>query len=68
MKLLSDEVYICADCYANHHDGKAMADSTVIWTDNVKDDTEEHFYSSNACRCCDSKLGGYRFRMAIWDI
>ena len=66
-KLLNDEVYICSDCYYDHHEGRAMKDSSVVWTDNVKEDSGIKDFSSSPCACCGTTLAGQRFRMAIWD-
>jgi hypothetical protein len=71
-ELLNDDVYICIDCYMDHHEGRAMKDASVDWTDNNAsvDDEEEDMtidFSSMACGCCGTTLAGQRFRMAIWS-
>jgi hypothetical protein len=72
-ELLNDDVEICVDCYTNHHEGNAMADTSVDWTDNTNandDDGETGItdFSSVPCACCGSHLAGSRYRMAIWAL
>lgn len=74
-KLINDEVYVCVDCYMDHHEGRAMADTSVDWTDNNMDPEDETGdttmtidFSSTPCGCCGSHLAGERFRMAIWEL
>jgi len=70
-ELLNDDVEICVDCYMDHHEGRAMKDASVGWTDNTNandDDGETGItdFSSRPCECCGSHLAGQRFRMATW--
>lgn len=70
-KMLSDDVWICSDCYADHHEGRAMTDSSVSWADNTDaDETDAGIadFSSSACGCCGTTVAGYRFRMSIWSV
>lgn len=70
-ELLDDDVYICTDCYMDHHEGRAMKDSSVDWTDNNTDENGDELtkdFSKSPCECCGSILAGARFRMAIWAI
>lgn len=75
-ELLNDDVDICIDCYMDHHEGRAMKDSSVSWTDNTwqegDDDNGEPSgvtdFSSYPCQCCGSYLAGTRFRMATWSL
>lgn len=71
--LLNDDVYVCVDCYTNHHEGVAPADTSVWWTDNTNanDDNQESGiigFTGSPCACCGSDVAGSRFRMAIWSI
>jgi hypothetical protein len=69
-KLINDDVDVCIDCYFDHHEGRAMKDASVDWTDNVNSETEEGMtaFAHSPCQCCGSTLAGERFRMAIWEI
>lgn len=71
-KLINDDIEICIDCYEDHHEGRAMKDSSVSWTDNTDSENYEDSgitdFSSRPCGCCGSDLAGQRFRMAIWEI
>jgi hypothetical protein len=69
-KLLNDDVDVCTDCYMDHHEGRAMKDQSVDWTDNNTDEdgeTRTTDFSSSQCQCCGSTLAGARHRMAIWE-
>jgi hypothetical protein len=75
-ELLNDDVDVCIDCYMDHHEGRAMADTSVDWTDNTRQEGDDENgdpsgvtdFSWSACGCCGSTLGGQRFRMATWSI
>ena len=70
-KLLNDDVEVCTDCYMDHHEGRAMKDQSVDWTDNNTDEdgeTRTTDFSSSSCGCCGTTLAGPRFRMAIWEV
>lgn len=72
-EMINDEVYICEDCYMDHHEGRAMKDTSVFWTDNNSDpdDPEESRtidFSAMACGSCGTTLAGSRYRMAIWEL
>lgn len=71
-ELINDDVEICVDCYTNHHEGNAMADTSVGWTDNTNADDDDDNgitdFSWTPCACCGSTLGGSRYRMAIWTL
>ena len=73
-ELLNDNVEVCVDCYFDHHEGRAMKDASVDWTDNTNASEEDPDadtgiidFSSTPCDCCGSHLAGQRFRMAIWS-
>ena len=74
-ELLNDNVDVCIDCYMDHHEGRAMKDTSVDWTDNTWQEGDDENgdpsgvtdFSWNACNCCGTSLGGQRFRMAIWS-
>jgi hypothetical protein len=70
---LNDDVEICVDCYEDHHEGRAMKDASVSWTDNTFPDGADEptgvtDFSKTPCACCGSHLAGSRFRMAIWAL
>jgi hypothetical protein len=75
-ELLNDNVDVCIDCYMDHHEGRAMADTSVDWTDNTRQEGDDENgdpsgvtdFSWSACGCCGSTLGGQRFRMATWSV
>ena len=69
-KMINDDVDICIDCYMDHHEGRAMKDNSVSWSDNTDSETEDGIteFSSSPCQCCGTHLAGQRFRMAIWEI
>lgn len=72
-ELLNDDVEVCVDCYFDHHEGRAMKDGSVSWTDNCAPTDEDESagitdFSSSPCRCCGTHLAGQRFRMAIWSL
>lgn len=69
--MINDSVYICTDCYMDHHEGRAMKDQSVDWSDNNSGEDDETFtidFSSSACECCGTTLAGERHRMAIWEL
>ena len=70
--MINDEVYICEDCYMDHHEGRAMKDQSVDWSDNTNANDEEDSgiieFSSSFCQCCGTTLAGHRYRMAIWEL
>lgn len=76
--MINDDVDVCIDCYMDHHEGRAMKDQSVDWTDNTfaendpKDETGDPTgvtdFSAVACGCCGTTLAGQRFRMAIWEL
>jgi hypothetical protein len=75
-KLINDDVDVCIDCYMDHHEGRAMKDSSVGWTDNTWQEGDDENgdpsgvtdFSASACGCCGTTLAGQRFRMAIWTL
>jgi hypothetical protein len=75
-ELLNDNVDVCIDCYMDHHEGRAMADTSVDWTDNTRQEGDDENgdpsgvtdFSWSACGCCGSTLGGERCRMARWSV
>jgi hypothetical protein len=74
-ELLNDDVEVCIDCYFDHHEGRAMKDQSVDWTDNTWQEGDDENgepsgitdFSSSPCGCCGSHLAGQRFRMATWS-
>lgn len=73
--MLNDSVYVCTDCYMDHHDGRAMKDQSVDWTDNNTDPADEtgdtrmtQDFSRSSCGCCGTTVAGARHRMAIWEL
>jgi hypothetical protein len=73
--MINDEVYVCTNCYMDHHEGRAMADTSVDWTDNNSDPEDEtgdtrmtKDFSSMPCGCCGTTVAGARHRMAIWEL
>jgi hypothetical protein len=69
--MINDSVYVCTDCFMDHHEGRAMKDQSVDWTDNNSGEDDETFtkdFSSSRCECCGTTLAGARFRMAIWEL
>lgn len=71
-EIINDDIYICSDCYSDHHEGRAMKDQSVTWTDNTNsnddDDSGIKDFSSSRCECCGTTLAGTRYRMAIWEL
>lgn len=73
MQLIDDEVFICEDCYIDHHEGRAMKDnSAVTWTDNNSDPEDPEAtrtidFSAARCGCCGTTLAGARYQMAVWE-
>jgi hypothetical protein len=73
--MINDSVYVCTDCFMDHHDGRAMKDQSVDWTDNNTDPSDEtgdtrmtKDFSSSPCECCGTHTAGARHRMAIWEL
>jgi hypothetical protein len=71
-KLINDEIFICEDCYMDHHEGRAMKDQSVSWTDNNSEEDGEELrtieFSASPCGCCGTTLAGHRYQMAIWEL
>lgn len=71
-EMINDNVEICTDCYSDHHEGRAMHDTSVTWTDNTDPENYEDSgitdFSSSPCGCCGTTLAGSRYRMAIWEV
>lgn len=68
--MINDSVYVCTDCYMDHHEGRAMKDQSVDWTDNNTDEDGETYtqdFSTVRCECCRTWTAGARHRMAIWE-
>lgn len=70
--LINDEIFICLDCYMDHHEGRAMKDNSVSWTDNNSEpdgeETRTIDFSARPCGCCGTTLAGERYQMAIWEL
>lgn len=70
-ELIDDSVYVCIDCFMDHHEGRPMKDNSAVdWTDNNTDengDDKTIDFSSSRCRCCGTTIAGARYCMAVWE-
>lgn len=70
MRLLDDSVWVCTECYMDHHEGRAMKDSSVDWSDNNMDADDNPLtrdFSTTTCGSCGTDVAGARHRMATWE-